>query len=370
MSGRSATADIGSLVRPHLRRLEPYRTARFRHAGGILLDANENGLGPPVADVGPRLHRYPDPANAALKEGISELTGAERNRIWVGNGSDEAIDLLVRVLVAPGERVVIVSPSYGVYAARAAVHAAEIHEVRLDDTFDLALERTARLARDAKLVFLCSPNNPTGNLLAEDRILALTEHCRALVAVDEAYIEFAARPSLARRAGGGPAGLPRLAVIRTFSKAWGLAGARAGYLVGAPELVDCLHRAGLPYPLSSPSARAARRALGRRREMERRVRTLRSERRRLRDALDSLGLDVLPSEANFLLFFLPESGPAPGAVQRALAARHGVVIRDRSGLPGLAGALRVTIGAPAENDRFLAGLESVLAEGSGEGDVP
>lgn len=343
---------VRRLIRPHLDDVEPYTTARSQHRAGTLLDANENALGPLAPDADPAMHRYPDPANRRLKAALSGRTGVPSERLWLGNGSDEAIDVLIRTVVPPGGRAAVVVPTYGVYAARAAVHGAGVAEPRLDGDFDLDVERTVRAVGDAPLVFLCSPNNPTGNLLDRSRILELVDRTRALVAVDEAYVEFSDRPSLASRAGE----IPRLVVLRTFSKAWGLAGARVGWLAGHPLLVRYLDRAGLPYPLSRPAARAARAALDRADEMERRVLRLRDERRRLRRGLQGMGLTVAPSDANFLLFFVPE----PASVQRRLAADHDVVIRDRSGLAGLAGGLRVTVGTPEENDRFLEGLEEVL----------
>lgn len=338
-------SEIRARVRPHLADVEPYVTARSQHTGGVLLDANENPFGPLVPPAGEDLHRYPDPANRELRAALAGATGIPRRRVWVGNGSDEAIDVLVRTLVSPGEAVVVAGPTYGVYAARARTHAARVRAARLDDDFDLDVDATAGAADGAELVFLCSPNNPTGGRLSRGRVLELVERCSAVVAVDEAYVEFDDRPSLARRAGDPE----RLAVLRTFSKAWGLAGARVGWLAGHPELVGWMDRAGLPYPLSAPASRAATRALGRREEMERRVRRLRSERERLRGGLEALGLRVLPSDANFLLFFVDD----PGGLQSRLAGRHGVVVRDRSGLPGLEGGLRVTVGTSGENDAFL-----------------
>lgn len=340
------------LIRPHLDDVEPYTTARSRHRAGTLLDANENALGPLAPGEDPEIHRYPDPASRRLRSALSEHAGVPADRIWLGNGSDEAIDVLIRTVVPPGGRVAVAVPTYGVYAARAAVHDARVVEARLDGDYDLDVDRTVEAARDAPLVFVCSPNNPTGNLLDRSRILELVERTRSLVAVDEAYVEFADRPSLAARAGE----IPRLAVLRTFSKAWGLAGARVGWLAGHPVLVRHLRLAGLPYPLSRPAERAARRALERAGEMAQRVRRIRRERRRLRRGLQGMGLTVAPSDANFLLFFVAD----PSGVQRRLAEEHDVVVRDRSGLAGLAGALRVTVGAPEENDRFLEGLEEVL----------
>ncbi|HKK27522.1 MAG TPA: histidinol dehydrogenase [Gemmatimonadota bacterium] len=352
---KAASPSPADLVRPHLRELEPYRTARSEHLGGILLDANENPFGPP-AGVSGGLNRYPDPRTPELRSALAAHLDVEPERLWIGNGSDEAIDLLVRALAAPGEPVGAAAPSYGVYAARARAHGARPVPVPLDEDFDLDVGAAARALAGARLAFLCSPNNPTGNRLSAERIEALLDRWGGVVAVDEAYVEFASGPSLASRAG---AERPRLVVLRTFSKAWGLAGARVGWLVGHPELVDVLDRAGLPYPLSAPSASAARAALADVEGMRDRVRRIVAERERVRSGLERLGLPALPSEANFLAFRVD----APRRVQEALASRHGVVVRDRSSLPRLEGCLRASVGTPAENDRFLEGLDEALGEG-------
>lgn len=350
---------IRSLVRPHLPELRPYASARSRHLGGLLLDANENPFGPPHPDLEDDLHRYPHPRGEPLRSALAQRLGVPAERLWIGNGSDEILDLLVRVTAAPGEAVAVLEPGYGVYAGRARAHGARLVRVPLDEDFDLP-EATARRVAGARTTFLCSPNNPTGNRLSAERILALAARAPGLVVVDEAYVEFAAGESLTPRAGDPP----NLAVTRTFSKAWGLAGARVGYLVAHPDLVRLLSVAGLPYPVSRPGLRAATRALAEPEEVRRRRDRIVAERERLRAGIEGLGLRVLPSEANFLLFFVPE----PKAVQRRLARDAGVVVRDRSDLPRLAGGLRVSVGTPRENTRFLRGLRAALDVGA-EGPV-
>lgn len=350
---------VERLIRSHVGKVPPYVTARSQHRGGTLLDANENALGPATHAVPADLHRYPDPANGELRAALAAWLGVTGDRLWLGNGSDEVIDLLIRSLVEPGDPVAVVEPSYGVYAQRVAAHAGAVRGIRLDAGFDLDVERTVRAARGCSLLFLCSPNNPTGNVLSRKRMLEVVRRTRCVVAVDEAYVEFApAGASLVDLAGGEPGadGLDRLAILRTFSKAWGLAGARVGYLVAHPGLVRALDRIGLPYPLSALSADAATRALAEAGRMERARNATVDERRQLSSALEALGLTVLPSDANFLLFFVPD----PAETQRRLADEHGVVIRDRSRLPELAGALRVTVGRPEENERFLKALREVL----------
>lgn len=344
-------------LRRHLAGVAPYASARREGWTGLRLDANENGLGSAVGDD---LHRYPDPAGGPLRTALADYLDVEPERLWLGSGSDDAIDVLVRTLVEPGQALVTITPSYGMYRQRGAAHGADVREVALDDAFDLDTEAVIAAASDAPLVVLCSPNNPTGNLLSRDRVLTVLERTDAVVAVDEAYVEFAesrtsgASPSLAPLAGTPDA--DRLVVVRTLSKAWGLAGLRTGYLVGAPPLVRLLDVVGLPYRLTAPAIRLGTEALNGREEMERRREALLAERGRVSDRLRALGLRVLPSEANFLLFFVAD----PAAVQERLAREHGIIIRRRDGLPGLGGALRVTIGAPDDNDRFLAALESTF----------
>ncbi len=353
-------------LRRHLEGVAPYASARRQARAGLRLDANENGLG---SVVGEELHRYPDPAGGPLRAALADYLDVEPKRLWLGSGADDVIDVLVRTLVEPRQPMVTTTPSYDMYRQRGAAHGALVRQVTLDDEFDLDPEAVIRAAADAPLVMICSPNNPTGNLLSRDRILALLEGTEAVVAVDEAYVEFARSdrsraddgsppgrgpPSLASLA--GTPGAERLVVIRTLSKAWGLAGLRTGYLVGSPSLVRLLDVVGLPYRLTAPAIRLGTQALGAPEEMRRRRDRVVAERERVSDGLRSLGLRVLPSEANFLLFFVTD----PAGVQELLLRRHGIVIRRRDGLPALDGALRVTIGTPDDNDRFLAALEATL----------
>ena len=355
-------SEIERLLRPHVSRVVPYVTARSKCRGGLLLDANENSAGPSAPDLPSDLNRYPDPANGDLGSAVSGWLGVAERRLWFGNGSDEVIDLLIRMLVDPGSPVVVSEPSYDLYAQRAAAHGATVRSVRLDGDFDLDVDGTLEATVGASLVILCSPNNPTGNLLSAGRILELLSRSRCVVAVDEAYVEFAGSDSraesLARLAGGAGTvpGSERLTVIRTFSKAWGLAGARIGYVIAAPTLVDAMNRMGLPYPLSSLSSRAACSALRAESNMEITRDAVVSERARIARSLSELGLRPLPSDANFLLFFVQR----PREVQARLERDYAVIIRDRSRMPGLDGGLRVTIGTSSENDRFLEALREVL----------
>ena len=361
-------SEIERLIRPHVARVPAYVTARSRHRRGVLLDANENAHGPAAPNVPGDLHRYPDPASAELRADLAGWLGVPGEWLWFGNGSDEVIDLLIRLFAEPGAPVAVVEPSYGVYAQRVQAHGATVRGAGLDARFDLDVEATVKAAEGCGLLFLCSPNNPTGNLLSPDRVLEVTRRTGCLVAVDEAYVEFAGEDARSKSfvslaTGTGSEGTSgswpseRFVVVRTFSKAWGLAGARVGYLVGAPPVVDAMNRVGLPYPLSTLSARAAGTALAHAARMEDTRNCLVAERQRLVRSLTSLGIRTLPSDANFLLFFVER----PGEVQSRLAAEHGVIIRDRSAMPGLSGALRVTVGTEDENDGFLNALREVMS---------
>ncbi len=344
--------DPSTWVRPHIRRLMPYTAARDLYRHGLFLDANENPLGTLAPELGFDLNRYPDPSCAELRAVLAEWLGVEPQRIGVANGSDEALDLLIRTFVDPGEWVAVAEPTYGMYRMAAEAHGSKVRSVSLDQRFDLDLGATLEAARGAKAVFLCSPNNPTGNLLDRARVERLISECDALIVVDEAYVEFSDAPSLVTLA----AQHRNLVVLRTFSKAWGLAAARVGYWVADPEVVEYVDRVNLPYPLSGLAARAALLALGRRRQMERWRRKIVAERERLAMRLRQLGLSVFPSDANFLLVRVPRASE----VYRRLAEEFGIVVRNWSQVARLVDCLRVSVGRPEETDRLCAALEAVL----------
>jgi histidinol dehydrogenase len=359
-SSRAEPAPISLRLPRRLRDFEPYRAARHEATTGILLDANENPRGGfrEVVDLEETLAvlgRYPDPGNVRLREAAADAFGVPAEAVFAGNGSDEAIDLLFRAFTDPGDEVVVAAPTYGMYAVQAALHGVRVREVRLGPDFRLAPEALDGVARrEFRLLFVCSPNNPTGNLLGRTAILEATRRAAGLVVVDEAYVEFAEVESLAALAARPGSSL---VVLRTLSKAWGLAGLRCGFAIAAPRVVEVLQRVKLPYNLSAVTVALAVRALSDRTRLERTVRENASERRRLEEGLRTLGLPALPSAANFLL--VPHAD-ARQLVQR-LSREWGVVVRDRSGLPGIPSAFRVTVGSPDEDSRFLEGLARCLA---------
>ncbi len=303
------------------------------------------------------LNRYPEPQPQALVERLASLYGVAPESVLVGRGSDEAIDLLVRGFCRAGQdSIVICPPTFGMYSVAARIQGADVVTVPLRAEADFALDERAVLDRctpNVKLVFLCSPNNPTGNPLSEDAIVSLTRALegRAVVVVDEAYIEFSGAKSLARRISD----LPQLAVLRTLSKAYALAGARCGALIADPEVVKLLRKVIPPYAIAQLSMEAVLKVLepAQLAVSKARLATIISERDRMLLALAKLPniTRVWPSASNFVL---AEFADAPLALARARGAH--LLIRDVRGYPGLGNCLRISIGSPEQNSRLLEAL--------------
>ena len=351
-----------TLMREDLRDFDGYRSARSDTVDGdVWLNANEAAWAN-AADPGAQVRRYPTPQPDALRDALASLYGVPAPRLLVGRGSDEAIDLLVRAFCAPGgDAVVVTPPVFGMYAVSARLHGARVVAVPLQDgdvdfRVDLgAVEEAARRSR-AKLVFLCSPGNPAGGVLPRQDVLGLARALdgRALVVVDEAYVEFAGTPTLATAVGDRP----NLVVLRTLSKAHALAGARIGCAIASEDIVGALRRCQAPYPLPAPSVQLALRALAPNAlaRTRRAVESTCMQRERMRLALARMpGVRrVYPSQANFLLVRFDDAGAAYATL---LAA--GVAVRDMRAQPQLDDALRITIGSASDNDRVLAALEAL-----------
>jgi histidinol-phosphate aminotransferase len=347
-------------VRPELAAFKPYASARRSgFEARIRLDANESpwDLREEGVDIDAGLNRYPSPQPAELRARLAELYGVDARRLWLGRGSDEAIDLLLRAFCRAGhDNVVAFAPTFGMYRIGAALQGAEYRALALSADEDFALDPENLLALcdgDTKLVIVCSPNNPSGTLYHGDAIehLAARLAGRALLLVDEAYIEFAGVAS----ASGSIERHANLAVLRTLSKAHALAGERIGTLIAREEIVDLIGRIAAPYPLPTQSVRAALAALEANVlvRTQARIATLVDERNRMAQAL-AASTDVRrvwPSAANFLLVRFVD---ARAVFARLLAA--GILVRDFSAQPGLDNCLRITIGKPAENDALLQAL--------------
>ena len=349
--------SVLDLARPDIRSLAPYSSARMEAQGGtVLLNANESSR-PPNIPGGEGLNRYPDPQPRVLVETLAELYGSTADHVLVTRGSDEAIDLLVRAFCRAGEDAVVVSPpTFGMYAVCARIQGATVIESPLQPSGALDADvLLAAVTPATKLVFVCTPNNPTGNLVPRDMLVHLADALadRAILVVDEAYAEFSGAPSAVTLLDEHD----NVAVLRTLSKAWSLAGARVGTLVARPEVIGLLRRIIPPYPLPSPCVDAALGALSYegRRVQRHHVQEVLGERARMLAELPSVpGVrEVLPSHANFLAVRFDD---ASGTYRRLLAA--GVVVRDITRYPGLGDALRITVGTGNENDRVLAVLRA------------
>ncbi|WDS36630.1 histidinol-phosphate transaminase [Pseudoxanthomonas sp.] len=353
--------DVLELVRPDLRGFGGYKSARTEDiSGDVWLNANESAWANP-ADASASVRRYPDPQPAALRTALAGLYGCAESELLIGRGSDEAIDLLVRALCVAGQDAIVATPPvFGMYAVSARLQDARLISVPLIDgdagfAPDIDGIAAAVLEQRAKLVFLCSPANPTGRAIPLEQIEALLTRLegRALVVVDEAYGEFSAVDSaLTLRSR-----FPELAVLRTLSKAHALAAARIGVVIAEPRLVAVLRACQAPYPIPTPCAELAVAGLSTAAlaTTQQRVATVLSERARLQAALSVLpGVRrVYASDANFLLVRFVD---AERAFRALLAA--GVVVRDQRAAPQLDDALRITIGTPEQNARVLAALNA------------
>jgi histidinol-phosphate aminotransferase len=344
---------LASLLRPNILQLQPYASARdeFKGKASVFLDANENNLGGPLPE---EYYRYPDPRPVGLLQRLAELKGVCSDRIFVGNGSDEAIDLLLRAFCIPGrDNIILMPPTYGMYAVQANIHGVEVRKAPLMPDFNPDWSAVLSQTDDhSKLLFICSPNNPTGNCIPDAFILQALENFPGIVVLDEAYIDFASRPSWLTRLEA----FPRLVVLQTLSKAWGLAGLRIGMAYGDPFLIETLNKIKYPYNLNVVTTQLAEQALQREDIVREKIRHIQSERARIGTALRQCPevQQVFPSEANFLLVRTADADNL-----YAHLCKQGIVVRNRSRELHCHSCLRITIGTPDENDRLLHHLQSV-----------
>ena len=339
--------DLEKLVRPNILKLSPYSSARdeFKGNASIWLDANENPFG--------TWNRYPDPYQRELKQLLAENTGVPTNCLFLGNGSDEIIDLLFRIFVRPGiDKVLTFSPTYGMYRVSAEINDAELIELPLNADFQIDLPSTLPYLDDhnLKLLFICSPNNPTGNILRTADIEAMLTRFEGIVVIDEAYIDFTDTSSWNQRL----TKFPNLVVLQTFSKARGLAAARLGIAYTNPEIVSLLNKVKPPYNVSSLNQQAGIECLSKPFEIEQQIERIRSERTRLMCELPSVESvrRVYPSDANFILLEVDD------ADQTYLdLTENGIVVRNRSKI--IPNALRMSIGTEEENTELLNTLKRI-----------
>ena len=342
--------NIYNLARQNIRNLAPYSTARdeCQVKIGSFLDANENPF-----DNG--YNRYPDPRQQELKSLISKIKGISVKNMFIGNGSDEAIDLCFRVFCEPGkDNAVSIAPTYGMYKVAADINDVEVRQVPLGPDFSLPFEGLLSACDDnTKLMFVCSPNNPTGNAFPVAQILSLADRFDGILVVDEAYIDFSSQPSLA----GFIKDFPNLIVLQTLSKAYGLAALRLGLAFADERTMSMFANVKYPYNISLAGMEKAMGLL--RRDVAAEVEVIKAERARMAEALAALPRvrKVWPSDANFLLVQVDD---ARGLYDELLDAQ--VIVRDRSRVLGCDGCLRITIGTREENDKVLAVIVGLKPE--------
>jgi histidinol-phosphate aminotransferase len=345
--------DLLDLVRRNIRQLKPYRSARDDYDSGILLDANENSLGSPFGTED-GLNRYPSPHQNELRARIADYRSVEKENMFVGVGSDEAIDLLMRIFCRPGkDRILIAPPTYGMYKVSAQIHDVGVDEVLLTPKYQLQPEKMLEKVRDTtKLMFLCSPNNPTGNDLTLKDINYLINHFDGIVVVDEAYIDFSKQKSLAPMVRE----YPNLVVTQTFSKAFGLAGIRLGTAIASKAIIKLLSKVKAPYNINRLTSQYALEAFDHLDRIQQNIEKICDERDRLRKKLQEIEAvnQIMESDANFILFKVNQAYE----VHKTLA-EQGIIVRYRGNQPLCQNSLRVSVGTPEENDKFLEALKQI-----------
>ena len=346
--------DLDKLVRPNIKKLVPYHSAREDFGEGLLLDANENSLGAPFTDD-QQLHRYPDPKQQELRDLIAEWRGVRRQNAFTGVGSDEGIDLLYRIFCRPGkDRVLTTPPTYGMYNVSANIHDISVDSVPLNEEgFQLRTEEILEAVKpNTKMLFLCSPNNPTGNTFKTQETRKLIEQFKGIVIIDEAYIDFSNQKSWASKV----VEYPNLVVLQTLSKSFGLAGIRLGITYAQEEIINYMMKVKAPYNINKLTAQKAIEGLQNWETVQFRVDAIKKERKKLKDKLQQLKIvqKVYESEANFLLAKITD---ARNIYEKL--TKQNIIIRYRGDQPLCENCLRITVGTPDENERLISALKSL-----------
>lgn len=345
--------DFQQLLRANIRDLIPYSSARaeFKGSASVWLDANENAFGSPLETA---YNRYPDPMQMKLKKQLSGIKGLLPDCMFIGNGSDEAIDLLIRACCNPGiDNVLICPPTYGMYEVSANINNVEVCRVQLLPDFQLDLERISEAVNEqTKIIFLCSPNNPTGNCLNREDIEIILNNFNGLVVIDEAYINYSRQRSFIPEL----TEYPNLVILQTLSKAWGLAGLRIGMAFASPDIIDVMNKIKPPYNVSEITQTLATEALSKTEQINTQIREIVQQREWLKQELTQFSFirKVYPSDANFLLIKMDD----PKMIYTHLTSK-GIIVRDRSSMPGCEGCLRITVGISAENALLISALQEL-----------
>ena len=342
--------NLEKLIRTNIKNLKPYSSARNEYNGEAMmfLDANENPFNEPY-------NRYPDPLQRDVKEKIAAIKGCDSSQIFLGNGSDEPIDLLYRAFCEPKQdNVVSIDPTYGMYQVAADINDTEVRKVKLDESYQfLAQELLNTADNNTKLIFICSPNNPTGNLLDKNEMIKLIEGFSGIVIIDEAYIDFAPDASMLPELNK----YENLVILQTFSKAWGMAGIRLGMAFANSEIIKVLNKIKYPYNINILTQQKALELLLQEQEKKEWVEILLTERKRLEDTLKDLAFvqQVYPSNANFVLVKMHD---ARGIYEYLV--ENGIIVRDRSKVVLCDDSLRITVGKPEENEILIEKLKELI----------
>lgn len=343
---------LQNILRENIKNLVPYSSARdeFKGEGSVYLDANENSFGSPL---GVNYNRYPDPLQFKVKQRLSEIKGVPPGNIFIGNGSDEAIDILFRAFCRPGvDNVITVPPTYGMYEVSANINDVEIRKIRLTPDYQLNMEGIAEAIDDkTKIIFICSPNNPTGNSINRTDIETILANFNGLVVIDEAYINYSRQKTFIQE-------LPEyanLVVLHTLSKAWGLAGLRLGMAFASEEIIEVFNKVKPPYNINEASQQLALEALQNVDQINNWIKLTVSEREKLINDLSKLEIvqKIYPSDANFILV---KTHDAKGIYDHLVG--NGIIVRDRSKVELCEGSLRITIGTPEENESLITNLKN------------
>lgn len=339
--------NLQNLLRKNIKELVPYSSARdeFKGEASVYLDANENAYGSPLND---NFNRYPDPLQFKVKKRLSEIKGVPPRNIFLGNGSDEAIDILFRAFCNPGsDNVITVPPTYGMYEVSANINDVEVRKIKLKTDFQLNMEGIAEaIDEHTKIIFICSPNNPTGNSINRDDMETILANFNGLVVIDEAYINYSRQKTFIQEL----TEYSNLVVLQTLSKAWGLAGLRVGMAFASEEIIEIFNKVKPPYNINEASQALALEALQNVEQVNNWIKETVAEREKLKTELNSLEsvLTIYPSDANFILVKTIK----PKEIYQFMVNR-GIIVRDRSKVELCEGCLRITIGTPNENELLI-----------------
>jgi histidinol-phosphate aminotransferase len=337
------TFELDKLVRPNIKTLKPYSSAKDEYTGEakILLDANENSLGSPLTKW---YNRYPDPYQQKLKEKLAFVKQIAANQIFIGNGSDECIDILFRTFCEPGkDNIIICPPTYPMYEVSANINDVQVQNAPLLSDYQLNLAHIEQLVNDqTKIIWICSPNNPTGNSLDRIDIETILNHFNGIVVVDEAYINFSKQKSFVQSL----IDYPNLVVLQTLSKAWGLAGLRLGMCFASPQIIGYLNKVKAPYNINIVTQELALQALEEVGQVNDMIKLLVDMRIALAQVIASMPhvIQVFPSDTNFILVKIPKARK----LYEFLMSK-GIIVRDRSALELCEDSLRITVGTEQEN---------------------